>query len=475
VNDTVGTDCSPSLCIGGACAKPCNSDTQCINNHYCDTTGTCQPEKTQGASCTASNQCATGFCVDGFCCSAACTSPCEACAATLKESGANGDCGPAKNGLDPHNDCPDDGALSCQRDGVCNGASACRLYQQGVACGATSCVGNTVKGKICNGIGTCVTDSNGVDCLPYLCLSGGCATTCQNDSECLGGTFCSSGLCQQKGSPGDSCSKASECNSGFCVDGVCCDAVCNGQCEACDAPTSMGSCTTITGAPHGNRQACSGTGACVGTCDGTSPTTCTLPDSATECAAASCTGDVTQPASSCDGAGACKAPSTQNCLPYTCDTTTGACKTSCAMDGDCSQGAKCNTTTGKCAVTTATCKTPYSVAQPNGQEESCMPYKCVGGACVDSCSANADCAPGYECNAPTCVASADGGVDAGTDAGTDGGAGSPGKGGADDSGGCGCRAAGQRDGRSSGAALGILIAALAFSRRRRFGARRRGA
>jgi MYXO-CTERM domain-containing protein len=189
-----------------------------------------------------------------------------------------------------------------------------------------------------------------------------------------------------------------------------------------------------------------------------------MPGSATACGdPASCTGDVSQAQGSCDGAGACTIPATANCLPYTCDSATGACKTTCTFDGDCSQGAKCDTSTGKCAVTTATCKGPYTVAQPNGQEESCAPYKCVGGACVDSCSTDNDCAPGYDCDAPTCVP----GADAGTDGGIDGGAGGGNKGGGDDSGGCGCRVAGERDQRGPGAALGLLMAALALSRRRR--------
>jgi hypothetical protein len=350
VNDSVGTDCTPHICSGGSCANPCSSDSQCVSGHYCTSAGACEPKKAQGTSCGANNECTTGFCVDGVCCSSQCSSPCQACSAALKESGVDGDCGPAKNGLDPHNDCPDDGALSCQRDGQCNGAGQCRLYPQGVACGATSCVGNTVKGKICNGIGACITEATGVDCVPYLCLAGGCATTCQTNSECLGDNWCDGGLCSPKGAAGASCSAAVECTSGVCVDGVCCDAVCNGQCEACDVAGSVGQCTTVpSGQPHGTRPACAGTGACQGQCDGTDPTKCTLPDNATECAPASCTGDVSQPAGTCDGAGACSVPTTQACLPYGCDAASGDCKATCVSDTDCAQGAKCNTSsrTGK--------------------------------------------------------------------------------------------------------------------------------
>jgi len=39
------------------------------------------------------------------------------------------------------------------------------------------------------------------------------------------------------------------------------------------------------------------------------------------------------------------------------------------------------------------------VKQPNGQTQSCMPYKCVGGSCQNVCSTGGDCGPGYVCNA----------------------------------------------------------------------------
>lgn len=39
---------------------------------------------------------------------------------------------------------------------------------------------------------------------------------------------------------GQSCGGATECSSGFCVDGVCCDAACDGKCDSCAAVNTGG-------------------------------------------------------------------------------------------------------------------------------------------------------------------------------------------------------------------------------------------
>jgi uncharacterized repeat protein (TIGR01451 family)/uncharacterized repeat protein (TIGR02543 family)/uncharacterized protein (TIGR03382 family) len=49
------------------------------------------------------------------------------------------------------------------------------------------------------------------------------------------------------------CDSDAQCGSGLCVDGVCCNAVCPGQCEACDVPGHVGVCSPVAGPPHGNR------------------------------------------------------------------------------------------------------------------------------------------------------------------------------------------------------------------------------
>lgn len=55
---------------------------------------------------------------------------------------------------------------------------------------------------------------------------------------------------------GDQCTRGGECASGYCVDEVCCESACDGQCSACGEPTLEGQCVTVDGAPRGRRVAC---------------------------------------------------------------------------------------------------------------------------------------------------------------------------------------------------------------------------
>ncbi len=164
---------------------------------------------------------------------------------------------------------------------------------------------------------------------------------------------------------GTPCTVDSSCLSGFCVDGVCCQSACVGQCESCDA---TGSCVQTVGAPVAPRPACSGSGVCQGSCQPASNTACTFPGVSTQCAAASCSGGSQHLASGCDGAG--------GCLPQT--------------------------------------------------NQSCDPYICGASACLTTCSSGAECIPGDVCLGMSCLPDAgtpDGGMDAGSDGGvSDGGA-----------------------------------------------------
>jgi len=98
----------------------------------------------------------------------------------------------------------------------------------------------------------------GTACIMPICDNGACAvvhapigTPC-NDN---GGQFCNGGgVCI-------GCNAAEECASGYCVDGVCCDNACTGECQACNVPGSIGTCSNIPAGSDPDNE-CSGSNVC---------------------------------------------------------------------------------------------------------------------------------------------------------------------------------------------------------------------
>lgn len=134
---------------------------------------------------------------------------------------------------------------------------------------------------------------------------------------------------------GQSCTANEQCDSNHCVDGVCCDSACTGQCEACNLAGSEGTCAAVlSGLPRGSRQPCAGVGtSCGGVCDGKSRTACTYPGTQTICGA-TCNGK-------CNGAGQCDSAAGGTCPGgFACGTS--GCKTSCSTASDCQPNFTCN-------------------------------------------------------------------------------------------------------------------------------------
>ncbi len=144
---------------------------------------------------------------------------------------------------------------------------------------------------------------------------------------------------------GEGCTaaSASQCASGYCVDGVCCEvAACTGACKSCGVPGSEGTCvlakagTEVAGSCAAGK-ACDGTG----NCKSTSSSPCT---SGAECASgfcsdgACCDSACTGPCVACNQAGRAG-----QCTPYQagtdpqneCGQGTGACKSTCDGAGNC--------------------------------------------------------------------------------------------------------------------------------------------
>lgn len=64
------------------------------------------------------------------------------------------------------------------------------------------------------------------------------------------------------GDPGSFCTSADQCDSGYCVDGVCCTTRCDGVCQACDLTTN-GTCINVPDqTPCPDADLCDGTEVC---------------------------------------------------------------------------------------------------------------------------------------------------------------------------------------------------------------------
>ena len=149
-----------------------------------------------GKACELDGACLSAFCVDGVCCDTDCSGLCHSCVAASKVSGADGTCGLAKVGTDPHESCSDSSASSCGTNGVCDGAGACQRYAVGTVCSVDTCMytKRSTPGA-CSAAGQCVgsivTECNA----GYQCVAGACASSCSDNAACSAGYLCQAGSC----------------------------------------------------------------------------------------------------------------------------------------------------------------------------------------------------------------------------------------------------------------------------------------
>jgi hypothetical protein len=166
-------------------------------------------------------------------------------------------------------------------------------------------------------------------CADSVCCDTACAAVCrscglagyegtcqpvvnaQDPGTCDGTAYCGpTGVCLR--AAGEPCAPdAQDCQTTFCVDGVCCESACDGLCERCAA---SGLCRPVTAGtdPDG---ACPGVGACRGACDGARA--CRYP------AGASC-----GLCAACDGAGGCTSQPADDpaCGVLACSALSTACR-----------------------------------------------------------------------------------------------------------------------------------------------------
>jgi len=368
--------------------------------------------KGQGAACTSNADCGTaGGCVDGFCCDTTCTDGCSACNLTGKE----GACSPVPAGSPPtagHAGCGPDPKSGCQRDGMCDGAGACRKWALGTICQAGTCNSTTnmvTSDSTCDGSGTCKPGTT-ITCAPYLCKDANvCYPSCTSGgNQCSAGNVCNGTSCGKK-PLGSMCTTSADCQNGtdsnpHCVDGVCCDTACAGTCQYCALGTSKGTCSLVpTGqdprsvcpAGSGNDAACT-----PGGCSGTAQA-CRLATSGTPCAGACLSNAPSN--TTCNATGSCNVNSMGSaCGAYVCSVggggTIAACKTMCGSDADCVMPTYgCKVVTGKCLLVDGlSCGSDGTV---------CESGNCVQGVCCDTPCAGTVLGGGQTAACQTCTAS----------------------------------------------------------------------
>jgi hypothetical protein len=176
------------------------------------------------------------------------------------------------------------------------------------------------------------------------------------------------------------CDRNEDCASGFCVDRVCCESACTGNCQACNLPGSAGTCAMV---PDGQdpRDVCREqppeSCALDGLCDGAGA--CRRHRAGTVCRPPSCASRLDRVAATCDGNGTCQPPEQKPCAPYLC--ADGACRTTCATDEDCAPGNTCQA--GACARKPlgAPCTDPGDCDSGHCVEKVCCDLAACAGAC----------------------------------------------------------------------------------------------
>jgi len=283
-------------CVEGRCATPeqaCsftpqNANRECNASTLCDDAGNCNVAKlATNALCGVGAECLSGACVaseagGSVCCSSACA-PNEWC-------GLGGDCVLAPVCEDGATQCSGStlqrclggqwgvvtecGTLSCDATrggcragagGACEsdddcGAGRCQATSTGdlVCCTAVcdgACRRCATTGLACEnlsdddacGLVACPADSTCRDfpqgVTAQRCVDGRCgspAQLCSATAQGEGQPCSPTSLCDGAGNcsrprleAGDACTSNEQCSSNFCIDGVCCNEACNGDCRTC--------------------------------------------------------------------------------------------------------------------------------------------------------------------------------------------------------------------------------------------------
>jgi hypothetical protein len=361
----------PEYCTGASVTCPlnsyavkgtaCDDAIPCTEGDTCDGNGTCQGiPATDVAKVEQFCQASTHLCAFTSC-------ALDGCKFSPKTPQI---CRPSVGSCDVAESC-DGTAKDCPPDVIDPSTTQCQ---------ALSCAGGTLKPAIqCDGVtGVCPTVASS-SCGNFACGSAtDCRTTCVTSDDCGSAFYCSNNDCIPRIGAGQKCKTDSECpiSNNHCVDGVCCDTTCTGQCEACNTTGNVGTCVGVKGDPVTPRAKCAADGTkCDGFCDPSNRTACQFPTKTTSCRDASC--DVASNGalaeSFCTGKGSCALTKPTDCEPYACSGT--ACAGNCTADVQCAKDAYC--ASGKC--------TPKGKpADTCTTDKQCGSGHCADGVCCDT-------------------------------------------------------------------------------------------
>lgn len=475
-----GFRCNPD---GLTCLTACGGDGDCVPGAYCDADNQCAGLLEDGESCAGlgSGRCLSGYCDGALCCAGGdCCNLASDCPTSYSHASVCSDSSSATSCQGTRFDasCRDYvcASVPADDDSGCGGLPhACANHLAARLCGNTADQAPPVcptscsvdvdceSGYTCNqathacdrvpGLGDACTGTgqgscnSGLKCESNVCCQATGPTCCTTSSTCAAGltcnttafacnttcgnytadrcadpsaTYCLNNACVAKKITG-SCQSSIECSNGNCVEGVCCNDVCDGVCASCRGTLTGGSdgtcapiqaggqdnapsalCTASGDGCSGGSCACEGGGIGATRCrravgqDCSSDAECAtgICECANEqCSARKCS---TQWCNACEftaNGSSCTAglgTSTPIDDPPSCGGTSscyaGQCKrdngTSCNVDGDCGSN--------RCECGDATCST-------SGRK--CASASC--GACeytIDGSACNGDLAPSVTCS-----------------------------------------------------------------------------
>jgi type VI secretion system secreted protein VgrG len=270
--------------------------------------------------------------------------------------------------------------VECCAGGATPTGSGTMAMSSGTTASSTAGTGGATTGTLVDGVtctkndqcasGFCVDGQGSAICCKTACSgnfacasTGTCNATCTSDGDCALDYACSSaGACLLTN--GQTCATASQCASGLCVDGVCCNSPCTDSCHACSAALRGGTdgvCANATDHSIDPRGICieSELTSC-GTDGKCSGGACEDWPSTTVCGTVQCFNPVapsdacTVTLQQCDGMGNCATSGAAETCPtspnnYCCAT----------VDTACGCGSNAN-----CPAATPTCRLPAGICVP---------------------------------------------------------------------------------------------------------------